>query len=247
MVNMISKDFDGFSLRIKRSNYDEWQAYFAECPQVCSKEKTVVIAIVKLIELWEQHKSECKINNKPIPIPLSEKNYSGQLNLRLDKQLHKALSYEAVQKKISLNALITKKLIQTTAIELPISQLKLSKVNVFPNFALLSFSSEVNQGITLKFGKINLEDIFEVSTFSENELSNRINSNSSLLSSLYDFISEQYLNGSIEQNDIIECILVTQLELRQATHFAVKEELKGKIRDKISKDNGFLVIKAENS
>jgi len=44
----------------------------------------------------------------------ARKNYSGAFNVRVDKSLHRALAIEAARLGVSLNAIVAKKLSETT-------------------------------------------------------------------------------------------------------------------------------------
>lgn len=47
---------------------------------------------------------------EPIPAPLGKREYSGKLNVRMSKDLHRRLALESEQQGVSLNALINTKL-----------------------------------------------------------------------------------------------------------------------------------------
>ena len=46
----------------------------------------------------------------PIPVPLGKRHFSGKLNLRMPKDLHRRLAVESEMQGVSLNALINSKL-----------------------------------------------------------------------------------------------------------------------------------------
>lgn len=46
----------------------------------------------------------------PIPVPLGKRNFTGKLNLRMPKDLHRRLAIESEMQGVSLNALINSKL-----------------------------------------------------------------------------------------------------------------------------------------
>lgn len=48
--------------------------------------------------------------HEPIPEPLGRRRYSGKLNLRMSKELHRRLALESSTQGVSLNALINSKL-----------------------------------------------------------------------------------------------------------------------------------------
>ena len=58
--------------------------------------------------------SELEETGEPIPQPLSGRNYSGKLMLRMPRSLHRALVVEATREGVSLNQLVVHKLSQTT-------------------------------------------------------------------------------------------------------------------------------------
>ena len=47
---------------------------------------------------------------EPIPVPLAKRSFSGKLNLRMAKDLHRRLALESELQGVSLNALINAKL-----------------------------------------------------------------------------------------------------------------------------------------
>ncbi len=50
---------------------------------------------------------------EPIPEPLGKRQYSGKLNLRMSKELHRRLALESTTQGVSLNSLINSKLART--------------------------------------------------------------------------------------------------------------------------------------
>ena len=53
---------------------------------------------------------DLETNKEPVPVPFSKREYSGRLNLRMPKDLHRKLVLESETQGISLNALINSKL-----------------------------------------------------------------------------------------------------------------------------------------
>ncbi len=51
-----------------------------------------------------------KANAEPVPVPLSEKNYSGEFRVRIPSQLHRLLALQAAEQGVSLNRLASAKL-----------------------------------------------------------------------------------------------------------------------------------------
>ena len=48
--------------------------------------------------------------DEPVPMPLSEKHYSGEFRIRIPPELHRALAIEAAEQGVSLNRLASAKL-----------------------------------------------------------------------------------------------------------------------------------------
>jgi len=76
-------------------------AAHGETPEAALREITFVVQVV-LKDLAESQES--------IPEPLGKRPYSGRLNVRMPKQLHRQLAIEAAREGISLNQLINLKL-----------------------------------------------------------------------------------------------------------------------------------------
>ena len=51
-----------------------------------------------------------KANNEPVPEPLATKDYSGNLSIRIPKDLHRNIAIQAAEANISINRLISYKL-----------------------------------------------------------------------------------------------------------------------------------------
>ncbi len=108
---MGSKDrFDGFSIELFQDDVGEWLAHFEELPHVSAFGNSPEEALAELKEAWEAMKESYIAHNEPIPVAPSQKEYSGQFNVRIDKRVHRALAVEAAQVGISLNALVAQKL-----------------------------------------------------------------------------------------------------------------------------------------
>lgn len=55
--------------------------------------------------------SDLEDAGEPIPSPLADRNFSGEFRLRIPPSLHRALSIEAAEEGVSLNRLISARLI----------------------------------------------------------------------------------------------------------------------------------------
>ncbi|MCK4608292.1 MAG: toxin-antitoxin system HicB family antitoxin [Gammaproteobacteria bacterium] len=106
------KEFDGFSVNIFLDEENEWVAHFAELPNISAFGDTAEEALSELKMAWEGVKESYRKHNQPIPVSPAQKEYSGHFNVRIDKRLHKSLATEAARAGLSLNALVSQKLVQ---------------------------------------------------------------------------------------------------------------------------------------
>ena len=53
---------------------------------------------------------DMQANEEPVPIPLAEKNYSGEFRVRIPSIVHRALAIQAAEQGVSLNRLASAKL-----------------------------------------------------------------------------------------------------------------------------------------
>lgn len=107
----MSKDvFDGFTVNLLQDEQGDWLAHFAELPNISAAGDSPEEAIHELEAAWQLMKESYAEHNEPIPLAPSQKEYSGQFNVRIDKRVHRQLAIEAAQAGISLNALVAQKL-----------------------------------------------------------------------------------------------------------------------------------------
>lgn len=216
--------FDGFPVVLEKEE-SRFKAFFIGLPEIyeegcCSQE-----AIIKAKIMWERYKEKCKKNTEEIPLPILEKDYTGQFNVRLDKELHKALVNEAAQHNISLNSLICKKLRQSTVTKKNDYRWNLDKVTVLPvNRAILSFSEEKSNKVGINIGFEGL-DVKEVLEFSEEKIMQNINSNKDLNEAFQQFIQDQNFTGFTENP--IWCSLVSR-EMTERYIYQCAKDLKDK-------------------
>jgi predicted HicB family RNase H-like nuclease len=209
--------FDGFSIVVEREK-DCWKAYFVGLSEVYGVSKSRIQSIVNAKIEWEKYKQDRKKNKKEEPLPILEKEYSGRFNVRLDKELHKALVNEATQNNISLNALIYKKLRQSTVTEKKSYKLNLDKIDEIISHQrfYLFFSDEGKNPIVLIFLKSDLADILgDEHVLDATKLRKHIISNEALYETFKEFIQDQYFNGVLTKQDFVECVLVSRREFRE--------------------------------
>ena len=213
--------FDGFSVVLERENSDQWKAYFVELPSVYGDSLSPLEAIARLKITWEKYKEECRKNEKDIPLPVLEKDYSGRFNVRLDKELHKALVNEAMQHGLSLNALIYKKLKQSTVISRQDYSWILDEVRFWghPRNAFLLFSEQgksKENGITLNLSLTDLKDILGKNSFSsEEELKQCISLDKDINKAFQEFLRNQGLSRITTRQYIISCVLMSEEEAKR--------------------------------
>jgi len=111
---MAQKEFDGFSVNIYLDEDGDWLAHFIEMPGISACGDTSIEALQELKTAWEGAKKSYRKHGEKIPVALSQKKYSGHLNVRIDKRVHRQLAMEASLVGLSLNALIAQKLLLTT-------------------------------------------------------------------------------------------------------------------------------------
>ena len=108
----MSDKFDGFSIHIVTDSDGDYVARLVELPNVSASGSTVEEAIGELEVAWDAMKESYRKHGDAIPIAPSRKEYSGQFNVRVDKRIHRALAIEAARVGISLNALVSQRLLQ---------------------------------------------------------------------------------------------------------------------------------------
>ena len=95
---------------------DEDQCYVGSIPGWIGKcchgdnEQAVYHELCQILEEWIEIYEE---DNVPLPPSISNKNYSGKFQLRIDSDLHKALAIRAMQSNESLNSFCGKILKKT--------------------------------------------------------------------------------------------------------------------------------------
>jgi predicted HicB family RNase H-like nuclease len=110
-------DFDGFTINVFLDEDGDYLAHLVELPNVSAFAETPVKAIEELKVAWYGMKECYEEDGEPIPVAPSRKQYSGTFNIRIDKQLHRALAIEAAKAGVSLNALVAQKLATSTSVD----------------------------------------------------------------------------------------------------------------------------------
>lgn len=106
----MSDKFNGYTVEIFLDEEGDWLARFEELPNISAFAESPEDALAELESAWKLTKESYEANGEEIPVAPSQRKYSGQFNVRVDKRVHRALAIEAARAGVSLNALISKKL-----------------------------------------------------------------------------------------------------------------------------------------
>lgn len=87
-------------------------ARVTEFPSLAAHGESQEEALREIREVVNAVVADLKANGEPVPVPLSLRQYSGKLQLRMPPDLHRRLASEAERSGISLNQLINLKLAQ---------------------------------------------------------------------------------------------------------------------------------------
>lgn len=82
----------------------------AEFPSLAAHGRTQEKALAEIRTVVEYVLDDLRESGEPIPEPLGKRTYSGRLNLRLSKDLHRRLALESSAQGVSLNSWINTKL-----------------------------------------------------------------------------------------------------------------------------------------
>ena len=102
--------FDGYTINIYLDDDGDWLAHFVELPEVSAFALTPEGALDELAQAWSGVRQSHEKRREPVPVAPSRKRYSGQFNVRIDKNLHRTLAMEAAKAGVSLNAMVAQKL-----------------------------------------------------------------------------------------------------------------------------------------
>jgi predicted HicB family RNase H-like nuclease len=110
----MSDRYDGFTVSLFEDEEGDWVAHFNERPEISAFGASPEEALREIDVVWEGIKQIHLEDGTPIPVAPARKEYSGQFNIRIDRRLHRALAVEAAQASITLNALVSQKLLRAT-------------------------------------------------------------------------------------------------------------------------------------
>lgn len=89
---------------------NEYVALCTEFPSLSFLAKSQDKALKGIIDLVGEIVEDMSAHGEDLPIPLSEKTYSGKFQLRVPPELHRHLAMEAAEQGISLNRYVSSKL-----------------------------------------------------------------------------------------------------------------------------------------
>ena len=102
---------DCYTYRVTWSREDnEYVGLCAEFPSLSWLAGTQEEALRGIREVVADVIVDMKANNEAVPEPLATKDYSGNLSIRIPKDLHRNIAIQAAEANISINRLISYKL-----------------------------------------------------------------------------------------------------------------------------------------
>jgi predicted HicB family RNase H-like nuclease len=102
---------DQYSYNVAWSEEDEqFIGRVAEFPSLAAHGSSQVKALREIRAIVSFVLEDLAEAGEQIPVPLGKRNFSGRLNLRMPKDLHRRLALESETQGVSLNSLINSKL-----------------------------------------------------------------------------------------------------------------------------------------
>jgi predicted HicB family RNase H-like nuclease len=103
---------DHYTYRVTWSAEDnEFVGLAAEFPSLSWLAGTQVDALIGIRELVEEVVGDMQVSGEVVPEPFAERRYSGEFKLRIPPELHRSLAIKAAEEKVSLNRLVSSKLV----------------------------------------------------------------------------------------------------------------------------------------
>ena len=102
---------DHYTYRVSWSQEDqEFVGTCAEFPSLSHLDQTRVDALQGIEQLVASVVQDMLHGNEEVPIPISERPFSGKFQTRVPAELHRSLTLEAAEAGVSLNRLVSYKL-----------------------------------------------------------------------------------------------------------------------------------------
>lgn len=100
-----------FTYRVTWSAEDnEYVGLCAEFPSLSWLDAEQSKAFSGIVDLVAEVVADMISNNEKLPVPLSEKKYSGRFAVRVPSMVHQKLALEAAERGVSMNRLVSAKL-----------------------------------------------------------------------------------------------------------------------------------------
>ena len=102
---------DHYTYRVTWSAEDgEHVGLCAEFPSLSWLARTPEAALKGIRRVVGEAVSDMQAAGEAVPVPLAEKNYSGEFRVRIPPQVHRTLAIQAAEQGVSLNRLASAKL-----------------------------------------------------------------------------------------------------------------------------------------
>lgn len=102
---------DHYTYRVTWSPEDgEYVGLCAEMSSLSWLAKTPEKALAGIRKVVKAAVADMRAEGEAVPVPLSERHYSGEFRVRIPPQIHRALATEAAEQGVSLNRLASAKL-----------------------------------------------------------------------------------------------------------------------------------------
>ena len=102
---------DKYTYRVIWSEEDqEHVGLCAEFPSLSWLERSQAGALRGIVDAVRHAVGDMSKRGEPIPEPLATRRYSGQFKVRIPPEVHRRLTIEAAESKVSLNRLVSAKL-----------------------------------------------------------------------------------------------------------------------------------------
>ncbi|MDO5687567.1 MAG: toxin-antitoxin system HicB family antitoxin [Neisseria sp.] len=100
-----------YTYRVTWSDEDEQHVGLcAEFPSLSWLADDIPSALTGIMDLVAEVVADMEKHGESIPLPFSEKHYSGEFRVRIPPMVHRSLAIEAAEKGISMNRLASAKL-----------------------------------------------------------------------------------------------------------------------------------------
>jgi predicted HicB family RNase H-like nuclease len=104
-------NYEHYTYKVTWSEEDrEFVGLCVEYPSLSYLDEDRSAALEGIVSLVKDVVADQEANGEIIPEPLSSKSYSGKFQVRIPPELHRKLTIEAAEEKVSLNRYVSSKL-----------------------------------------------------------------------------------------------------------------------------------------